>query len=252
MKRTLIKGLEAVADLLLPRQCIVCGERLYLDERHLCLHCLADLPLTHFWNMTHNPMADRFNLLIQNGKDAEQDSVGPEGYAFCAALFFYDSDSGYAQITRRLKYRHDIEAGRHFGGMLGNRLASAPHFRDVDTIIPVPLHASRKWERGYNQAEIIAAELAGHLGADMRNDILIRHRKTLTQTKLSIEEKSRNVDGAFSVRTDGLRLHGIRHILLTDDIFTTGATLYSCFKTLRKSLPPSVRISAATLGFVGH
>lgn len=245
MIRKITKALKAAADLVLPRTCIVCGRRLLVEERHLCLFCMTDLPMTHFWQRSHNPMADRFNEIIQEHISGD---APHEPYAYAAALFFYHSEAGYRQIPYRLKYHGDISAGRHFGKMLGKRLAEAEHFRDVDLVIPVPLHWTRKWKRGYNQAEVIAAEVSLALNARMECGMLRRVRRTQTQTVLSVEEKSHNVSGAFKV----FRVNSdIRHILLTDDVFTTGATLMACFTALRSVFPPSVRISVATLGYVG-
>ncbi len=248
MSGTIIKALNAAADLLLPRRCIVCGRILLTEERHLCLFCMADLPLTHFWNQTHNIMADRFNSVIQEHLD-KSDLFGNEQYAYAAALFFYNSDADYRKIPYRLKYHGARSVGRYFGKALGKYLATAEQFRDVDLVVPVPLHWTRKWERGYNQAEVIALEIADELHAEAGPHILRRVRRTRTQTKLGVEEKARNVKGAFeaiSVQT------GARHILLVDDVFTTGSTLTACFTALRSVFPPSVRISVATLGFVGR
>lgn len=247
MKGSVLRGLRAAGDILLPRLCIVCGQRLLMDEKHLCLGCLADLPQTFFWTMSHNPMADRFNEIIQK--------EGPDGhelYAYAAALFFYHSEADYRLIPYQIKYHGNIQAGYYFGKMLGLRLASSETFRDVDMVIPVPLHWSRKWKRGYNQAEIIASAVAEAMEAPMRTDILKRSRRTKTQTKMEVEDKVRNVAGAF-VAPAGLPecVKGIRHILLIDDVFTTGSTLFACFQALRSIFPPSVRISVASLGFVG-
>lgn len=247
MIRKITKALKAAADLILPRTCIVCGRRLHVEERHLCLYCMADLPLTYFWKLTHNTMSDKFNSIIQESID-RSDHPRHEQYAYGAALFFYHSEAGYRQIPYRLKYHGDIRAGRHFGKMLGERLAEAEHFQDVDMVIPVPLHWTRKWERGYNQAEVIASSIAECLGAKTEYRMLSRTRRTMTQTKLDVEEKARNVNGAFEATAVN---NGARHILLVDDVFTTGSTLHACFVALRESYPPPVRISIATLGFVG-
>lgn len=292
-------SLKAVLDLLIPRKCIVCEKSLGTTEKHLCRECLEDLPHTYYWLRKFNPMADRFNALIQEGLENPLNNQSAEAiledlnihcgdditnnigstrtdYAYAAALFFYRAESGYSQIPRQLKYHGDIPAGRLFGQMLGKKIASAEHFADVDAVIPVPLHWTRKWSRGYNQAEIIAREVASALGAELRTDILQRSRRTRTQTKLSIEGKAANVHGAFVVqenifdcfknkssgrssshnklnkKADCSDLTNLKHLLLIDDVFTTGSTLHACYQALRSIFPPEVRISVATLAFVGE
>lgn len=255
MKGKILRGLRAAGEILLPRQCITCGQRLLLEEKHLCLKCLADLPQTYFWTMSHNPMADRFNENIQKDIETDEDDGLHERYAYAAALFFYHSEAQYRLIPYQIKYHGNIRAGRYFGRMLGNRLASSVLFEDVDMVVPVPLHWTRKWKRGYNQAEVIAGAVAEALGAPMRTDLLRRRKRTTTQTRMEVEDKRKNVAEAF-VSTPSLAdiaaQDGIRHLLLIDDVFTTGATLHACFAALRTVLPASFRISVATLGFVGH
>jgi predicted amidophosphoribosyltransferase len=289
------RGFAAALDFLLPRKCVVCESILGPAEMHICSDCLEDLPRTYYWIRKFNPMADKFNALIQKwvedrpqaNKDdclaASEGSIPPrENYAYATALFFYRTDSGYSNISRQLKYHGDIPTGRCFGRMLGEKIAGAEHFADVDTVIPIPLHWTRKWSRGYNQAEIIAREVASALGAELRTDILERRRRTRTQTKLTIEGKAANVQGAFSIRpgiinsvrttdsnnalrpitncpprpcrnkADAYSPAGPKHLLLVDDVFTTGSTLHACYAALREVFPLSVRISVATLAFVGE
>lgn len=285
--------LRAILDLFLPRECLACGCRLGLRERHLCLACAADVPYTYYWLSAHNPLADRFNAVLERHRPADERM----DYAYAAALMHYKGP--YRAIPRALKYHGDLAAGRFFGGLLGRRLASAPHFADVDLIIPVPLHWTRRRSRGYNQAEIIAQAICDAFchSEDLngvsschsdetegrrknltsfvqcRSDILLRARRTRTQTKLTIEQKARNVASAFQVsfalihrdasshpRLDAFRhprldrespqeaLARARHILLVDDTFTTGATLYACYAALRPYT--SARISIATLAAV--
>ena len=289
------RGLKAALDFLLPRKCVVCESILGPAEMHICSDCLEDLPRTYYWIRKFNPMADKFNALIQKwvedrlqaSKDdclaASEGSIPPrENYAYATALFFYHTDSGYSNISRQLKYHGDIPAGRCFGRMLGEKIAGAEHFKDVDAVIPIPLHWTRKWSRGYNQAEILAREVATAMGAPLRTDILERRRRTRTQTKLTIEGKAANVKGAFRVRpgiinsvrttdsnnalrpitncpprpcrnkADAYGPAGPKHLLLVDDVFTTGSTLHACYAALREVFPPSVRISVATMAFVGE
>lgn len=277
--------LTALADLFLPRLCCVCGGELGRNERHICLNCLADMPLTLYWLVRRNPMAEKFNALIAGHESREAADCFP-GYVDAVALFNFvrngtDGDTGtgtggysggYRNITYRLKYSRDIREGRFFAAMLGERAAQAEWLSDVDAVIPVPLHWTRRLRRGYNQAAVIASELAEALGARLRTDILIRRRRTRTQTKLGVREKARNVSGAFAVSKkfrrrfpesgtpgeasssggmSGKRHPAVfRHILLVDDVFTTGSTLYNCWRPLHDFFGPSVRISIAALGVV--
>ena len=167
---------RAVADLVLPRVCVVCGRRLILREDHICMCCQADLPQTWYWTLRHNPMSDRFNEHIQRlleRQDAAAAGTGPgpgdsdaavaaaagsvgmaesapvpcpgsayEPFSPAAALFFYSG--GYRNITRALKYHRNIAAGAHFAHLLGRRLASSPLFSSTATSsssfpVPTPL-----------------------------------------------------------------------------------------------------------------
>ena len=249
------KWLNSLADLLLPRVCVVCGRKLTVGERNICLFCLSELPQTFFWERRHNTMADKFNSLIERWLDGDLVGGRLERYAYAVALFFYDGQGDFRKITQQLKYHADLGLGLSFGRMLAHRIDDARHFEDVDVIIPVPLHWTRRWKRGYNQAEVIAGAIAEQLGVDLRTDILIRSRRTRTQTKVNPSKKSENVKGAFAVNKTYLpaisSVAGYQHILLVDDVFTSGSTLHACFVALRSVFPPSVRISVATLGFVG-
>ena len=268
---------DALLDFLLPRRCVVCDEVLEAEEEFLCEKCWSDLPHTYYWMLRNNPMADRFNALVQeeleaewsastgtehdNSDDRDMADVRNDGheanvsrterYAYAAALFFYRAESDYRNITRCIKYQGRLEVGRRFGELLGEKLTGSSLFGDVDAVIPVPLHWARRWKRGYNQAEVIASGVARRLGVPMKNDILRRCRRTRTQTRLNIAEKRKNVTGAFDVSDKARSNEELKHLLIVDDVFTTGSTLMACFVALREVFPPSVRISVATLGFVG-
>ena len=277
---------RAIADLALPRVCVVCGRELILKEDCICMKCLSDLPQTWYWNVRSNPMAMRFNERIQALLD-RQDEMGRsqsgaalyEPFSFAAALFFYSGD--YRCITRALKYHRNFAVGKYFASLLGRRLASSPlfgghvsseagfavpyeqaagpgnSFPPVDLVVPVPLHWLRKLRRGYNQAEVVAQGVADALAVPVCARLLVRRRRTRSQTSLSPEERQANVSSAFAVRQKVLhrfcRRHGSpRHILLIDDVFTTGATLLACHRAIRRVLGPEVLISVAALAVVGR
>ena len=223
-KRVSLRDIAAaLLDLAMPRRCVVCGRHLTLKERHLCLPCLADLPQTYFWTLSRNPMADKFNARIQ--EDLENDGAAAEPYAFASALFFYNSESPYRRIPWHLKYEGGVESGKFFARMLGDRLAASPQFSDVDLVVPVPLHWTRRFRRGYNQAEVLARAIADSFasraaagrpsdpGASTYGEalppvclrLLRRVRRTRTQIRVSVEGKSRNVRGAFALSPSALR-----------------------------------------------
>ncbi len=288
----------SVADLVLPRVCVVCGRALLLGETHVCTTCAADLPRTFFADFRENPMALAFNALVERELGVDSPSgacslpaLDYQPYSYAAALFFYRGDSPYSLIPQALKYGRNFEAGRHFARMLGLELAASALFSDVDALIPVPLHWIRRWRRGYNQAEVIARGVAEGFAEGMATDssstrpavpvltgVLRRVRRTRTQTRLDASGRYGNVRSAFV--TDGRRLASELaavvsapesgtpslfspdhpcHLLLLDDVFTTGATLLACERALRAGLAAvfghktasCVRISLATLAYVG-
>lgn len=240
---TLADACRSISDLVMPRTCTICGRPLNLKEEVICLSCLSDLPLTHFSEYNHNPMADAFN-----GRIDEEDSGR---YCYAAALVHYRKGSRYVSIPRKLKYGRDFREGRFFASMLGKELAASPHFRDIDLVVPVPLHWYRKWRRGYNQATIIALQVAKYLTeARVEERLIKRIRNTSTQTALDIEEKKLNVSGAFVARRRG-KIPAAAHILIVDDVFTSGATAAECYRALRSIYGEGTRISVATLAFAG-
>ena len=234
-------ALRPFIDLLFPRECPVCGKALCADERHICEPCREDLPLTRFWAWAENPAEERLWHRI--------------GIVAAASLYFYRYEGGYASLVRGIKYSGRTDLGLSLGRMLGEYMRESGRFDGVQAVVSVPLHPFRRWKRGYNQAEIIARGIAQGLWPDedssarVEAHLLRRRRYTRTQTRLSGEQKGRNVRNAFSLNAEAasrLVAQGVGHLLLVDDVLTSGATLEAAAKPLMENF----LVSVATLGFV--
>jgi len=141
------------------------------------------------------------------------------------ALYIFEQDSPVQKMIHALKYQGCYDLGIELGKELGTTLKMFPEFQGVDAAVPVPIHRARRRERGYNQAEAIAAGVASAFSVEILTDRLYRSRHTISQTKLSAKERQRNVQNAFAARDESLVG---RTILLCDDVCTTGATLNIC------------------------
>ena len=246
-------ALSSAADLVMPRECICCSQTLERNEKHICRACLEDLPKTRYWVLRENPMAERYNDLVQRGMG---DNVRFHPYGYATALYFYRG--GFRNISKALKYHRNFAAGRYFADQLGLILRESPFFRDVTLVVPIPLHWTRRWLRGYNQAEIISRKIARALGVPCCPGMLVREHLTRSQTHLSQEERARNVAGAFRLGDEippSVRPGAFVHILLVDDVFTSGATVASAHLALLRGLEHRIslhnlRISLATLACV--
>ena len=229
-------GIKAFLGLFFPQLCPVCGKCLEAEEQFLCGRCEEDFPYTWSWAYGDNPMEQRMWERV--------------GIVAAASLFFYRRESGYAELIRKVKYDGDQALGYHLGRMLGERMRTCGRFGDIQAVVPVPLHPLRRWRRGYNQAEILALGIAEGIGGLRVETHLLKRRKyTRTQTRLSAESRYSNVKDAFAMnprKAAKMASEGVRHILVVDDILTSGATLAEAVKPL---LDPFL-VSVATAGFV--
>lgn len=211
-----------LVELLFPRKCPVCGRRLSGKEI-ICLYCMSRLPHTDFHLTEENVLMRRF--------------YGSFKIERVAAYFFYDKYSPYHQIVWDFKYRNHrkmaLEMGRY---MAVHVKKEGDFFRGIDAILPVPLSPQRLWKRGYNQSELLARGIASVTSVPVVTDALIRVRDNPSQTKQG-EEKNRwrNVENLFEVTEKAGLLHG-KHLLLVDDVITTGATMSACIRVLQASV----------------
>ena len=162
------------------------------------------------------------------------------------SLFVYREESGWKNIIHSFKYGGNKPLGRYFSNMLGQKITESGVFREVDLIVPVPLHPLKRWKRGFNQAAVIADELSRVMGGiEVDNRVLKRKKNTSSQTIKDREERAESVNRAFCLNRD--YIEG-KHILLVDDVLTTGATISACGRAILSV--PETRLSVATLAYV--
>lgn len=208
--------LKDLTSLLFPELCHACGNNLAYGEKHICTFCLFDLPYSDFHLYPDNPVAKQF--------------WGRLHLEAAMALFYFKKGTKIQNLIHALKYKCQSSLGVTLGSLLGEKLNDSPQFNSIDLILPVPLHPSRQRLRGYNQSSSIAEGVAEQLSIPISIKHLIRTRVTSTQTKKSRYIRFENMKTVFSVK-NAEELKNL-HILLVDDVITTGATLESCCQTL--------------------
>lgn len=219
-----------VASLLFPPRCAVCGEPLARGERTVCTFCRATAPLTGYWREADNPVVRKCWGMLP----VEQAS----GF-----LFFLHA-SGWRRLIHGFKYRGAWRTARAMGEWYGRHLRESGLYDSVEVVVPLPLHPIKRCRRGYNQSEYIAEGIAEQLGVPVDRHSVRRVRNTASQALKPRRERAGNVEDAFAVRRPE-RLAG-RHILLVDDVMTTGSTLLSCAAEILRAAP-GCRISIAAL-----
>lgn len=216
-------------SLLFPRLCYACRNHLMRNEKLICTECYVLMPRTNYHLDENNPVAQLFWGRCKIEK--------------AAAFSFYNRGSRIRNLIHNLKYNGVKEIGYELGRIYGSDLQDSGFISGIDVIIPVPLHPSKKRQRGFNQADLISEGISDAAGVPVDMTTLERKVVTETQTRRSRYERWMNVEGIFSVN-DTLKITG-KHILLVDDVITTGSTLESCVNELLKT--EGVRVSVAAL-----
>jgi len=230
----LTKNLSDILELFFPSLCLTCGERLISQEKYLCFNCWHDLPVTNFHNNTDNKVAQLF--------------WGRVEIELATSFFSYKKGSKYQQLIHFIKYKGLKELGFETGRKFGFSLNESESFRDVDVIVPVPLHPKKEKKRGYNQSEWIAKGIADVLDKPVSGKNMFRRIHTSTQTRKNRFDRWQNVEGIFGIHSPE-ELKG-KHILLIDDVITTGSTLEACVIQLLKI--PETKVSVASLAFADY
>ena len=229
MLKKIKQWLAAAADAALPRVCPVCGEALDGDERWLCRKCLANLPRTRYEEVDFNAMEQLF--------------AGKVPIERATAYFFYEKGSPYASILHDVKYHGTPVMGQWLTARAVTDMAASHFFDGIDVVTAVPLHRSKLAQRGYNQSEYLARGIAQALNIPY-TEILKAIRPHTTQTHKGALERWQNIQGNYALKNDADRLVG-KHILLVDDVITTGSTLTVCANELLKI--PEAKVSLFTL-----
>ena len=229
MIKTIKQWLNAAADVVMPRVCPVCQQALDSDEHWLCRQCLAALPRTRYEEVEFNTM--------------EQHFAGKVPIERATAYFFYEKGSPYASILHDIKYHGTPAMGRWLTARAVRDMQASRFFDGIDAVTAVPLHRSKLAHRGYNQSEYLARGIAEALHIPYI-EALKAVRPHSTQTHKGAMERWQNIQGNYALKDNADRLAG-KHILLVDDVITTGSTLTVC-ATLLKSIP-NVTVSLFTL-----
>lgn len=222
-------ALEQMLNLFYPNLCILCESRTHSTTEIFCLDCQYHVHPTRMHLLKENEFTAHFRGRIDlvNG----------------AALYYYVKGGRVQKALELLKYKNRPDIGIRFGQFFGKLLKENPDYHSINIIIPVPLHPSRKNQRGYNQSFMIACGIVESLHAGIREDIIKRKIETLTQTERNRMERAKNMQDVFQM-INPKALEG-KHVLLVDDILTTGATLEACGRLIQQV--KDVRISMVSL-----
>lgn len=206
-------------SLFFPSYCLACTDSLVKGEQVICTRCMLELPQTDYHTELENPLRRRLSYRI------------PVKYAM--ALFKFSKNGRVQHLLHELKYRNHPEIGEALGRAYGDKMRETNQFRELDIIIPVPLHPSRKRKRGYNQSARFASGLSEKLGVPFSDDLMARRIVTGTQTLKTKLTRWESMSGVFSVK-ESAAIHN-KNILLVDDVVTTGSTLEACAEPLLRA-----------------
>jgi len=217
--------------LIFPVTCAACGKVLVKNERVICVSCNYTLPRTNFHYDHNNPVSQIFwgRIRIENA----------------TAFYFFNKGSKFRHLIHELKYNNRKDIGLELGRILGYEISAVEGFNQVDIVVPVPLHRKKLKKRGFNQSEFIARGISEALGKPLDVLSIVRSVNSSTQTRKNRYDRWLNVEGIFTVINPGI-LCG-KHILLVDDVITTGATLEACATEILKIQETKVSIAVLAM-----
>lgn len=223
--------LQSLLHLFLPHHCAGCGSDIISQQQVLCMHCMDRLPVTDFHLHANNPVEKIFwgRIPVTNG----------------ASYLYFVKDSLLQHIVHQLKYKGHKELGLFIGRKMGEALLQTNRFTDIDVLVPLPLFAARERKRGYNQAFILCQGMAEVLKLPVLKNAVNRRSFSDTQTHKNRIQRWQNMQGKFALQqADAI---AGKHILLVDDVITTGATLEACAQELLTA--HGTRLSIMTMAY---
>jgi ComF family protein len=210
--------LNGLLDLLFPKVCTSCECALYEEEELLCTRCRHDLPLCNWQDPGHNLIIDKLKGRVK--------------LAYADALFYFEKGNKAQALLHDLKYKGQERISGYLGRWHGENLKKMPWAKDIDVVIPVPIHAKRRRKRGYNQVKDYALELSKALDCDYNDRLLMRNHNSATQVFKNRLARTDVIEHNFFLKpNDSLNA---KHLVLVDDLITTGATAEACFIQLSK------------------
>lgn len=223
--------ITSAASVFMPRNCSVCDQPLMLDEKFICRKCLMNIPRTHYEEIDFNP----FDQLMAGKVPVER----------CASYFFYHKNDPYASILHDTKYRNMPTLGRWLTERATREMLPSHFFDGVDAIVPVPLHYTKLASRGYNQSQYLAEGISRVIGIPVIKALKAVHEHS-TQTHKDAAERMMNTQGMYAASKRRCKGLENKHLLIVDDVVTTGSTLLACATALHQAIP-GVKLSLFTL-----
>lgn len=221
---------DSISHMIYPHQCLICDVELELNSPTICSFCSEDLMYTQFEKFTEPTSLDKLFW-------------GRVSLEATFSLLFFEKGKSTQKILHALKYKSNPQVGIEFGKLIGRTLKSHKQFKDLDLLIPVPLHPKKEFSRGYNQSEKLADGLSVILNIPVDNSFLKKQKHTGSQTRRGRFGRWDNVVNNFRIKKQE---NLPKHVAIVDDVITTGATLEAIIRSI-KEIYPDIRISIISL-----
>lgn len=231
LKSQLAVNASALLHLLFPQLCILCWRENPVNGDRLCIDCMLEMPFTVDFDLDYNNVTKHF--------------FGRVPLAHGGALLNYYEESNLTEMLHRFKYKNKTKIGVYLGHRMAKKIVESPKFDQIDLIIPVPLHAKKQRQRGYNQSKVIADAIGEKLLAPVCNTAITKAYNNASQTRKTRLERLENVSKAFQL-VDKSQIKG-RSVLLVDDVVTTGATLEACCLEVLRGKPKALYVVCAAV-----